>query len=218
MGASRPEKRNRENDATEVAANRDDRSNPPCAICGPAKPAKTTIFRMTHAVVIWLCETHRHPEYLQGDRGRTFTRQLAATWAANGMVTRSRARALRGHHRRVDGVPCVRPRPGSYSWPRLRLDAEARFARGENVRAVITTLRGRHREDYATIPSIRTMRRWFAEGRWLQTDVTREPVTGRTRRRPARPTPKREPLWWLPPVLVAHDPLWPFSLFFYDDG
>jgi hypothetical protein len=171
---------------------------------------------MTHAVVIWLCGTHRQQDYLQEDGGRTFTQRLAATWASNGMATRNRALALRAHHRRITGLPCVRPRPGSYSWPRLRIDAEARFARGENVRSVIAALRDRHRDDYATIPSVRTMRRWFAEGRWLQADS--EPsirLVGRTARR-ARA--KREPLWWWPPVFVAEDPFWPFSLLFYDDG
>jgi hypothetical protein len=69
---------------------------------------------------------------------------------------------------RALGRAVVRRRPGSYAWPRLRRDAEACFARGERALTTITRLRERHARDHATVPSVRTMRRWFAEGRWMR--------------------------------------------------
>jgi hypothetical protein len=69
----------------------------------------------------------------------------------------------------------ARARPGSYAWPKLRREAEERFARGDGVIATILRLRERHAQDHATVPSIRTMRRWFSQGRWLPLPA---PTTG----------------------------------------
>ncbi len=68
-----------------------------------------------------------------------------------------------------------RRRPGSYAWPRLRLEAEQAFARGERVLATILRLRERHAHDHAVVPSIRTMRRWFSQGRWLRHPAQPQP-------------------------------------------
>ena len=45
------------------------------------------------------------------------------------------------------------------------------FARGEHIFATITRLRDRYIQGDAIPPSIRTMRRWFSQGRWLRPPV-----------------------------------------------
>jgi len=36
------------------------------------------------------------------------------------------------------------------------------------VIATIDLLRDRHARDHAKVPTVRTMRRWFSQGRWLR--------------------------------------------------
>jgi hypothetical protein len=92
------------------------------------------------------------------------------TWRAHGCLTRARSRALDAHLKAVHlvGARISRARPGSYAWPRLRREAEECFAREDRVIATILRLREQHACDHAKVPSIRTMRRWFAQGRWLR--------------------------------------------------
>lgn len=63
--------------------------------------------------------------------GREFTDRVAAVWTASGVLTVRRKQALEAHLRRVRMVGAERDRPGSYSWPVLRREAERRFAAGE---------------------------------------------------------------------------------------
>ncbi len=121
---------------------------------------------MTHGVVVWLCPVHGAPEFLRRRKGRTFVERLTAIWKAAGSFTQRRAAALDGHRARMIGPPSADP-PGSYSWPDLRLEAEARFAAGEDPADVIRDLRERFAAWPARVPSVRTMRRWHAEGRWF---------------------------------------------------
>jgi hypothetical protein len=102
--------------------------------------------------------------------GRDFVVTLRRIWCAHGCLTRARSRALAAHLNAVRAVghAAHRPLPGSYAWPRLRREAEERFARGDGVLATISELRARHALDHATVPSLRTMRRWFAQCRWLR--------------------------------------------------
>jgi hypothetical protein len=73
-------------------------------------------------------------------------------------------------------------RPGSYTWPALRAEAEARWAAGDPPRRVIDELRARHTSAIAVAPSRATMYRWFREARWALAaeDPDREPVGGIT--------------------------------------
>jgi hypothetical protein len=59
-----------------------------------------------------------------------------------------------------------RPLPGSYAWPRVRVRAEQLFADGTSVRSVDSAIR---RSDYGISepPSLRTVRRWRSQRRWL---------------------------------------------------
>jgi hypothetical protein len=91
-------------------------------------------------------------------------------WQAQGCFTRARLLALSAHLKAFRGIGrrLMRPLPGSYAWPKLRREAEQAFARGDSVAATIERLRGRHAAGDATPPSVRTMRRWFSQGRWLR--------------------------------------------------
>jgi hypothetical protein len=143
---------------------------PICAICLDRTRGRTRERELTHGVRIWLCEGHHSVEFMRANAGRDFAVTLLRMWRSQGCLTRSRSRALDAHMRAVRslGRPAARPRPGSYAWPRLRQEAEECFARGDGVMKTILQLRERHALDHATVPSVRTMRRWFAQGRWLR--------------------------------------------------
>jgi hypothetical protein len=144
--------------------------SPVCAICLDRTRGRTRLRQLTHGVRISLCEGHHSVEFMRRNAGRDFVVTLSRTWGAHGCLTRARSRALEAHLRavRAIGTAITRARPGSYAWPKLRDEAEERFARGDGVIATIVRLRARHARDHATVPSIRTMRRWFAQGRWLR--------------------------------------------------
>jgi hypothetical protein len=113
------------------------------------------------------------------ESGRVFTLALGAAWEAAGALTVQRREALRAHLRTVQsaGDP---DKPGSYSWPTLRREAERRFAAGEAPAHVIDDLRRNHRDGPAMVPSVRTMRRWFVQGRWRSgTTSARQRVVAR---------------------------------------
>jgi hypothetical protein len=168
---------------------------PPCAICGHGGLGLRAPHHLTHGVSVWLCATHRSETFQRRRGGREFTERLGAVWAASGATSARRTAALRSHLRRVSQPPPARIPPGSYSWPRLRVEAERRFAAGEPPRRVIADLRRRHVRGTATVPSERTMRRWFADARWLRpcpsaghaAAVCSEQRPARGQRRPAVP-------------------------------
>jgi hypothetical protein len=147
--------------------------SPICAICLDRTRGKTLERQLTHGVRIWLCEGHHSVAFMRRNAGRDFVVTLTRIWGANGCLTRARNLALDAHLNaiRATGRTLARARPGSYAWPRLRHEAEECFARGDRVLSTITRLRARHSLDHATIPSVRTMRRWFAQGRWLRLQV-----------------------------------------------
>lgn len=99
--------------------------------------------------------------------GTAFIQRLGAMWLASGALTNRRVAALRAHARRVTAAGHADDRPGSYSWPLLRREAEERFAAGHDPRQVIQELRDRHRDCPAMTPSVRTMQRWYTQARWL---------------------------------------------------
>ena len=147
-------------------------SAPPCVICGRAGSRQRAPYHLTHGVTVWLCATHQSEAFRRRRGGRDFTERLGAVWAASGATSARRTAALRSHLSRVCASPSTRTRPGSYSWPRLREDAERRFAAGESPLRVIAELRRRHSRGPATVQSERTMRRWFTDARWLARSET----------------------------------------------
>lgn len=144
--------------------------SPVCAICLDRTRGRTQIRELTHGVRLSLCEGHHSVEFMRSNAGRDFVVTLSRIWAAQGCLTRARSRALDAHLRalRAIGTTLTRVRPGSYAWPRLRREAEDCFARGDGILVTIARLREQHARDHATVPSIRTMRRWFAQCRWLR--------------------------------------------------
>lgn len=168
---------------------------PQCAICGHAGRGPRTRFHLTHGISVWLCEAHQRDAFKRRRSGREFAERLAAVWAACGVLTVRRRDALEAHVRRIQTATTDREQPGSYSWPMLRREAERRFAAGEPPAHVISELRDTYRDGPAMVPSIRTMRRWFTQARWLASPST-------NRRMPSRPpgTRARSETPWRPLV------------------
>jgi hypothetical protein len=144
--------------------------SPVCAICLDRTRGRTAQRELTHGVRVWLCAAHHSVDFLSRNAGRDFVVTLERCWRAHGCLTRARDRALTAHllALRSTATRAVRPRPGSYAWPKLRREAERAFARGESVLATIHRLRAQYAGGHATVPSIRSMRRWFSQGRWLR--------------------------------------------------
>ena len=179
---------------------------PPCVVCGRAGSRPWAPHHLTHGVTVWLCATHRSDGFLRRRGGRDFAERLGAAWAAAGATGARRAAALRAHVRRQQRPAPTRVRPGSYSWPRLRAEAERRFAAGEPPRRVIAELRRRHARGVATAPSVRTMRRWFTDARWL---LTSGPATPAVRRRRTKKSVRRRPAAPLLPPGLNTRPFFP---------
>ena len=159
---------------------------PACAICVGKGQGTRAQLHLPGGVSVWLCAAHRDPEFLTRRAGRDVAVSLMHVWMAAGCYTAQRSRAL-ALLRAGILQPTPRDRPGSYSWPLLRGEAERRWAAGEAPRRVIDDLRHREqaRPGPARPPSLATMRRWFREGRWRA-----EPPPGR---RPARRRARRIP-------------------------
>jgi len=190
---------------------------PPCVICGRGGHGRRTLHHLTHGVAVWLCTTHAAPAFMRRRGGATFTERLRASWAAAGATTARRSAALASHLRRVRSDTPARHRPGSYAWPAARREAERRFAVGEPPAHVIADVRHRCGRGAATAPSVRTMRRWFAEARW--TAATPALVKPRPpRSRPARHGMARR---HLPPTLPPgfnRYPFWPYDRWWSGGG
>jgi hypothetical protein len=142
---------------------------PCCALCAGPGAGDVAEYHLTHGVSLMLCRQHRSAAN-DSTAAEVFADELAALWNASGCMTARRRAALTAHPGRVRRWPTpIRPQPGSYSWPGLRVSAEQRFARGEDPNLVIHQLRAQVAGGEATAPSIRTMRRWYCESRWLDT-------------------------------------------------
>lgn len=137
-----------------------------CAICVERTRGKTRLVELGYGVSVHLCAEHASHEFQTQRGGRDFVLTLQRLWHAHGCLTVARSNALRRHLAACSGAE-ARPRPGSYSWPALRVEAEAAFAAGRTAGPVIATLRTLHADGPATPPSLRTMRRWCTERRWL---------------------------------------------------
>ena len=159
---------------------------PPCVICGHGGRGERTQVPLSHGVAVWLCPTHSGEAFLRRRGGTEFAQRLLAAWAAAGAATARRVAALKTHVQQIADGAVGGKLPGSYSWPKLREEAERRFAADEDPATVIAELRGAFGGGPAVVPSVRTMRRWFTDGRWRSARP----------RRPARverPVPKVRP-------------------------
>ena len=140
-----------------------------CAICVERSRGKTVRVHLGRGVSVWLCAGHASDEFRRQRSGRDFVLTLHRLWSAHGCLTKPRSRALDDHLAAMRSAPpAPRRRPGSYSWAALRREAEERFRAGEDPTRVIRELRRAHSGGVAVVPSIRTMRRWYQERRWLR--------------------------------------------------
>jgi hypothetical protein len=139
---------------------------PVCAICVERTRGRTVPLQLGYGVIVQLCEGHASREFQTQRGGRDLVLTLQRLWRAHGCLTVARSKALRAHLTACLGS-AARPRPGSYAWPRLRREAEAAFAHGGPPMEVIAALRAEHAGGADVPPSIRTMRRWHAERRWI---------------------------------------------------
>ena len=141
-----------------------------CAICVERTRGRTQVVHLAHGVQVHLCEGHAGEDFRRRNAGRDFVLTLMRLWQAHGCMTVPRQRALDAHlaalrHGRARSAG--RSRPGSYAWPTLRTEAERMFAGGAEPGRAIRDLRHRHEKGVARPPTVRTMRRWHAEHRWL---------------------------------------------------
>ena len=163
-----------------------------CAICMLQTDDKTQLVELTHGVSVWLCNWHASEEFRTMRSGRDFDQTLFLAWRAQNCYTRNHAKALEAHRREQQ----TRRRrsehdlPGSYHWKALRNEAEERFAAGETLASVRRDLLQRHADDVADVPSERTIRRWYHDGRWRRgvRTAVRRGFTDATRGAPRAPS------------------------------
>jgi hypothetical protein len=154
-------------------------SVPACAICVGKGEGRRARLHLPGGVSVWLCAAHRDPGFVYGRAGRDLVVSLMHVWRSADCFTRERSRALDLFQARLRSL-APRSRPGSYTWPELRLEAEGRWAAGEAPGRVIDELRARERArpGPARPPSVVTMRRWFRQGRWRDPDPAPGPPAG----------------------------------------
>ena len=141
---------------------------PPCVLCARARGDERRLRHLTHGISVWLCDLHGGEEFLRRDAGRVFVHRLARVWVAAGALTSRRAEALHAHIRQTRAAGQAAELPGSYAWPELRAEAERRYESGEDPAVVIRELRGRYPTGGGMRPpSVRTMRRWLYQARWI---------------------------------------------------
>jgi hypothetical protein len=145
------------------------RKQPVCAICVERTRGETERVELGYGVSVWLCPDHASPVFLARRGGRDLVLTLQQLWQAHGCLTASRHKALTRHLDRLSGRNLRKAeRPGSYAWPRLRRQAEQRFAGGAALTPTITALHRLFAADGpARAPSRRTVERWRTERRWL---------------------------------------------------
>ena len=139
---------------------------PVCAICVERTRGRTRRLNLGYGVAVSLCAAHATLDFQRRNGGRDLALTLQRLWVAHGCLTARRSQALRAHVDAMAGAGS-RPRPGSYAWPALRLEAERLFAAGAAPWPTIASLRRRASAAGARPPSVRTMLRWHSERRWL---------------------------------------------------
>jgi hypothetical protein len=171
-----------------------------CVICldrtrGPARRV-----HLAFGVDVHLCAEHASPAFQTMRMGRDFVLTLQRVWSAGDALTKRRSRALDAHLAAVRGPqpPPSRPRPGSYAWPMLRDEAERRQAAGEAIPGIVAALRTRSAPGISRAPSVRTIRRWLGEQRWLAALRRPSPMRGPHGREPLLPAAPPAPHAALP--------------------
>ena len=137
-----------------------------CAICLDRTRGRTQRVTLGYGVTIILCQGHASVEFMTQRGGRDFVLTLSELWKAAGCLTTARHKALDTHLRALRPRR-TRARPGSYAWPKLRLQAEQLFSTGTPLAHVTHRIRTA-RYHNANPPSTRTIHRWHHQRRWLE--------------------------------------------------
>jgi hypothetical protein len=138
---------------------------PVCAICVDRTRGRTERIEFGYGVAVWLCQRHADVQFLTRRGGRDIVATLQQLWTAHGCLTTARRKALESHLHSLRTRP-RRPLPGSYAWPAVRARAERQFAAGRPTQTVASQILRAAYGD-ATAPSVRTIRRWRTQRRWL---------------------------------------------------
>lgn len=152
-------------------------SRRPCLVCQLRTRGLALDVYLGEGVTISLCEEHASDAFVLADNGRHFLLTVSQALRAAGRLTRRHSKAVDGYvarakqrrQRRETG----RKRPGSYAWASIRQRLEARLAAGALSTAQMASLvedwlRVEVRRGHVKLPSLRTLRRWRLEGRWLE--------------------------------------------------
>ena len=94
-----------------------------CAFWVERTRGRTEELRLGYGVSVWLCEGHASRSVQTQRGGRDLVLTLERLWRSHGCLTAARHKALGAHLAACEGA-AARARPGSYSWPRLRAEAE----------------------------------------------------------------------------------------------
>jgi hypothetical protein len=170
----------------------------PCAICAGPGQGPRDVLRLAYGVGVMLCAFHRSHDFLTRRAGRDLVVSLGCVWDAAGCLTKARQRALTAFLTSIRPAPSP-PLPGSYAWPDLRREIETLFAKGRSVPRVAEDLHRAWTAPHARPPSIRTLQRWFHEGRWRQ-------HPGGSGGAPSSPPSAPPPLLSVPPVARETSP------------
>lgn len=147
----------------------------PCLICGIRTRGNTRQVHLGQGVFVRLCDEHADPAFARSRSGRDCSLSLHHALQAAGKLTRRAERAIDAYvarHQQPARRPTGRARPGSYAWPEIRARLEAVLARGALTTARMAEIvRGwlgvELRRGLVRMPSLRTLRRWRHEQRWL---------------------------------------------------
>lgn len=150
----------------------------PCLVCQTLTEGEARDIYLGYGVTIRLCARHASIDFIRADSGRHFSLTVHQALRSAGRLTRNHVKALdsfierhvRPGRRRSDAAE--RARPGSYAWREIRMRLEERLARGSLSTAAMAGLvrdwlKVELRRGRVSMPSLRTLRRWRLDARWL---------------------------------------------------
>ena len=151
---------------------------PKCVACFPRSSAGQRV-PLPYGVTLTLCREHRDPRFIASQSGRRFLAGVGEVCAGLGITARRYGEALRAFvDQCTNPRPAPRHRPGSYAWPDQRQAAELVWARGGTFEAGLAAALGLPPPPGFAfrLPSVRTVRRWWQERRWLTPPADRRGV------------------------------------------
>ena len=153
----------------------------PCAFCATSTRRAARLVYLGDGVSIYLCPEHASEPFRLQRNGRDFLLCLDKTWRAAGCSNRRRDRVLERVEqerketlaRRARGEDDIRHLPGSYRCPEIRRAVEQAIDSGVvSIRKldelVRTLLKAELRRGRVKAPSLRTLRRWRQQKRWMR--------------------------------------------------